>query len=198
MDPIQILDQVNEFYTTAFGNLMYLTIAIFSISGIILPLILQNIQSKSLEKERKLLESQFNDSVKLVKVELHNEIEEKFESEKAKLREEINADICLAKGIGFSIQGTERLKSEDYVNAANHYISAISYALDGKDEHNAKKFLDLLVNMILPKINQEKYQDDIELQIKIPNFLEKLDNLNVNRRYETEILSIKKFLKSVE
>ena len=56
MDSLSVVESVNSFYSNAFSQLMTLTIAILAIIGVLMPLILQHIQSRSFRIEQKSLE----------------------------------------------------------------------------------------------------------------------------------------------
>jgi hypothetical protein len=83
MTPIEIVDKVNSFYSGAFTQLITLTVAVLAFSGIILPVLIQLIQSRTFRSEQKNLESQISKQLSAVKTELLDEVEKKFESERA-------------------------------------------------------------------------------------------------------------------
>jgi hypothetical protein len=43
--PLELLEKLNSFYSTAFGHLMTITLAVFAFSGVILPIVFQFIQA---------------------------------------------------------------------------------------------------------------------------------------------------------
>lgn len=63
MDPIEILEKVNAFYSEAFNKLITITALIIGFGGFILPIIFQYFQSLSLKREREILKSQILDEV---------------------------------------------------------------------------------------------------------------------------------------
>jgi hypothetical protein len=78
MDPNQILEQVNAFYSTAFSQLVTITLIILGFGGVVLPLILQNMQIRSFRVERDNLKVQ-------IKTEIEKEIKYKLEQESKKV-----------------------------------------------------------------------------------------------------------------
>jgi hypothetical protein len=56
MDTLQIIDKVNSFYSNSFSQLMTLTIAFLGFAGILLPIVLQLIQSRSFRLEERSLQ----------------------------------------------------------------------------------------------------------------------------------------------
>ena len=65
--PIEIVDKVNSFYSGAFTQLITLTVAVLAFAGIILPILIQIIQSRTFRSEQESLKAHIDEQLKAVK-----------------------------------------------------------------------------------------------------------------------------------
>src|ERR1700690_2125951 len=168
-DPLTILIAVNSFYTNAFSELLTITIVILGFGGVILPIILQYLQSRSFQNERKSLDSQIAAEINNRKQELKSDLENQFQTEKDELskylHEEletlktiIGKEVAVAKAGVFMLQGRQDLEDKNFADAACDYASAIQFYLLGEDEVNGQRALVGLKDICVPQLNIQNFE----------------------------------------
>jgi hypothetical protein len=195
MDPSEILKMLNEFYSNAFSQLITLAIAIFGLGGVILPLILNYSQNRSLKNERDSLLTQLKESMRQMKVELKEEIQKKFDDEKKEIKQLTLEEVENAKGIAFFQQAKSCTESNNFVAAAMSYCWTIKALLVSKDELNVGRSIRNLTSDALPNLYKEDYEENDELSEEIDNLIIKMEEFNLNGKYSDEINDIKKLVK---
>jgi hypothetical protein len=203
MDPLQVLEKVNSFYSNAFSQLLTLTIAVLAVAGVILPIVVQIIQTRTFRTEQKSLQTQISTELGAVRSELLAVIEGKFETEKGSFKKlldehkatidaKLNEQVLVAKGGTFFVQGKLLLNQNDYDAAAADYVTAARFLLEGQDDMNGQRALNILERNCLPQLNRESFEkDDLELDELFQGLLEILEEKNMNSRFSDTIGSIR-------
>ena len=201
MDPIEILDKVNSFYSTAFSQLLTITIAILGFGGVVLPIILQIIQSRSFRVEQKSLENHITNEINERMKGIKAEMEKQFQEEKEKINESFKSEIeainkklaeqtLLARAGTFFLQGANYISRENYSQAACDYGYAAEMFLSGKDEINGQRALRSLIENCLPKLNSVSFEIILNLDDSIDTLIKTLTEKNENGRFMDTINTI--------
>jgi hypothetical protein len=185
MDPIIILEKVNVLYSTFLGYFLTIT-GIIAILYSLLPFILNSIQARSFEKERKRLDEEIKKDIDKLRGELNDELKNTLEVEKKKVLEELNISVAKTQASVMFNQGIRLYTDHSYHLSTISFLDALTFALQGKDERNAKTCLRWLINETLPQLFMDSFIDE-DLEIKLNISLEELRKVNQNGRYTDEI-----------
>jgi hypothetical protein len=198
MDPVQILEQVNAFYSTAFSQLLTTTLIILGFGSVVLPLVLQYLQIRSFRMERESLKSQI---IYEIEKELDTEIKSQFKSEMDNFQKQIDNEFIklktqqeentlATKGSILLIQGIFLLDKGGFIDAGGSFARAAIFLLKGKDEQHCQRCLNSLVQDCLPKLNKKDFENNPNLDSTIDELLSVLGNMNENQRYQNIIDTI--------
>lgn len=192
-----ITNNINSLYSNAISQLTAYTFGIVALVGVLVPVIVTIIQSRSLKAEKENLEKYISDEVTKIKAavreELLDELKLKIESESKLLSASIedkfklfNNKLECAKAASFHIQGNTNLSKNLHPQAANDFCAATDGFLKGEDELNGKRTLNSLIIYCLPKINKEEYED-YDLDKSINELEALLKKVNQNSRHSDAI-----------
>src|SRR5438046_1512224 len=107
MDPIQILEKVHAFYAESFSHLLILTIAVLTFAGVVLPIIVQMIQSRTFRNEQTALEGQIDLAISDKAKQLEATVEQKFSAAKDDFDKTVKAAFAdLQEKLGEQILAT--------------------------------------------------------------------------------------------
>jgi len=194
MDTLQLIDKVNSFYSNSFSQLITLTIAILGFSGVILPIVIQFIQTRIFRIEQKSVQSQISQEIQAARHELKKDIESDFAVEKANMKLLLDEQIksvkqlieeqsALSTGTSFFVQAKINLETKDYVQAATDYACAAKWLLIGKDDLNGQRAIDSLLNRCLPLLSSRSFDHGSDLENSIKILLKQLELRNENNRF---------------
>lgn len=154
----ELLNYVNEFYNSAWEKLIIIGSVAFAIIGIVVPLIIQWYQKKTLLISEKHLKEQFKDDIKEVKEELREEIRKilaeeilKFELKIQKLQDSSNAKL-------FHLQGQQRATSNKFDDALWNYTKAAHLYLKSDEYGNLTVILEM-IEALLDKVTKSQIED---------------------------------------
>jgi hypothetical protein len=200
MDPLQLLERIDAFYSNAFSSLITITVALLGFGAIILPLLLQYLQQRSFRIEQKSLHDKITRDTAASKGELNNELQIFFKSEKERLQQQIKGELkmfdikleekisCAEAGI-FFLQGNNNFRLQNYSQAVMDFAVAAEKYITGKDECNGRTSLDLIVST-LPELTKESFRQVSNLEGRINDLLKTLSDKNENGRFFEAITKI--------
>ncbi|MCW5896360.1 MAG: hypothetical protein KIT50_12230 [Bacteroidetes bacterium] len=202
MDTLQLLDKVHGFYTDSFSQLITLTIAILGFSGLLLPIIIQFIQTRIFKVEQKALQSQISQEVQLAKAALKSELEAMFNAERNRYQEQFKEQVksvkqsikeqaAVAKGGNFFLQGTQNYAGQSYAQATWDYAHAARLFFEGKDDQNGQRALDILLKGCLPALDGSSFEQVADLETVLNMLLAQLEIRDENKRFYDSILAIR-------
>lgn len=202
MNPIEILNQVSQFYSQAFDKLLALTFGTIGLIGVAVPILVGWVQTKSLRSEknsllnelRKELEEERDRLKEFAEGEIVRKVKEAEEKYNSQFEKQ-SADIQIAKeraeARSFHLQanissdaGSFADALRDYSTSANHYISA-------NDEGNAQRCLEQIIVKCLPNIDSKVYVREKTAET-CAKLLKTLRNRNENQRYHNYIERIER------
>jgi hypothetical protein len=149
-DALQILEKVNSFYSGAFAQLMTLTIAILAIAGVILPIVIQLIQSSISRNELKTLQTQIASELSVAREHMETAIDRRFTTVSEDVqrmfkeeREAMNKSVAIqafaAKGMTFFLQGKVNHSQGRWSDAARDFAYASADCFRGHDDQNGQR-----------------------------------------------------------
>jgi len=200
-DPLEILQAVKTFYESAFSQLLTLTAIILGFGGVILPVLLQFIQSRTFRVETSHLESQVTAMINLAKDELKIELEKKFILETERLQKNFMSQIdvmnlkmqkqtAVAQAGTFFLQAANAIRLGNFDHAARDYAHSAKLAFEGEDDQNGQRALNALLEKCMSHLNSQSFEIISELDPEIDNLLETLKSRNQNGRFKDSISGI--------
>lgn len=158
-DVIDLITKVDTFYNSAWQKLIIVGSVAFAFIGIVLPLIIQWYQKKTLSLSEELLKKEIESQVQQIKskiiYEINHEIEEKFIENK----KEISNLYSSTNAKAFHLQGNLMLEKKLYPSALEDYITASFSYLKCNDYQNLQTVLYLIDNSCMPYISLEDLDD---------------------------------------
>jgi len=154
-DAFDLVNKVDSFYNSAWNKLMIFGSIAFAILGIVVPLVIQWYQKKTLKISEELQKKEIETQILKVKTELLTDLtkslEDKISIFEAKI-EELNAS---ATAKAFQMQGNTRLRENYFSGALSDFIEAAGNYILCKDYLNLQRVLNLILNSCLPKLSIE-------------------------------------------
>lgn len=195
-----IVNNINSLYSNAISQLTSYTFGVVAVVGILMPIIVSVIQSKSLKTEKENLEKYISDEVSKIKSTLRDEISSELkllvEAEENELFSRVDVKfktledkLKCAHASSFHIQGRTHLSQKFYLAASEDFCEATIGYLTGGDELNGQRTLRLLVNDCLTKLHKEDYENG-DLDTDLESLLVALNNINIHNRYTDQIANL--------
>lgn len=205
-----IINNINTLYSNALNQIIALTIGLLTLGGIILPLVIAYFQRQKSSADQialtKTVSSEVNEAKKLLIEELDNKLaakiekyEERISDIKQELTETIEKIAAQSEAKIHHTQARSIIKDKFYADAVYDCETAIrNYSFAG-DERNMQVIVrSLLLESILPNLNQTDFAKHDELEENFNSMLEVLNKLNVNERYAIDIKSFEAALKEAK
>lgn len=197
-DPLVILEAVNKFYTDSFNQLIILTVAILTFSGVLMPLIISSLQKRFFKLEHKEIEAEL-EQVLETKIKNHIEkVEEEYKRRETllekkidKLELKLSKELAGNKGTTSHLITNIHLRDNNYQLAFGTAISATNSHLKSKNDTNLNRVLMLMIKNCLPNLTKIDFENDPEISLKYEKMLIKLQDYNSTGKYSDEIQNLK-------
>lgn len=197
-----ITNNINSLYSNAISQLTAYTFGVVALVGVLIPIIVTVIQSRSLKAEKENLEKHIiEETTKIktaVKEDLLAELQLMFKSESKLQSTCIEEQFKLfenklecADAATFHLQGNRNLDLKYFDAAAQDFCSATCGYLKGSDEVNGQRTLKLLIEDCLSKINKVEYES-IGFDLELDNLLKLIKIISQNDRYLDSIDALNK------
>lgn len=180
MEEINILNQVNEFYNSAWEKLLVVGTIALTIVGIIAPIMMQWYQKRTLKLNEEHLREALRKEIEGSKIQLKQEIEvlvnEKSKKVKQSLRRKVKILYYNSEGGLYYVQANNQIDIKNYYEATRSYAIAIDYYRKAKNllliQEILPNLIDCLKKIKKVDINELKKEDDVDLDeilIKVLN-----------------------------
>ncbi|WDO11554.1 hypothetical protein MH928_09435 [Flavobacterium sp. WW92] len=171
MKEIDILNQVNEFYNSAWEKLLVVGTIALTIVGIIAPIMMQWYQKRTLKLSEEHLREVLRKEIESSKIQLKEEIEalvnEKFKKSKNSLKRKSKILYNNSEGGLYFIQANNQMDDKKYYQATLSYGTAIDYYRKAKNFVSIQDILPYLVDCLKKikktDINELKKVDNVDL-----------------------------------
>ena len=181
---IEILDKLNSFYSTGFGNLLLYTGILFALIGVVVPLIIQYIQNRNFRHDALEAKKEAREIVESV---AKNLLPELVKSQVTEAIKKANDSIEFAVAGVYFLQGKMQLKDGDHANACISYAWSADHGFAGNDELAPLRAINLIRDDCLPKLNKSHFQSEKEIEVSVRKLIEVMRSKNTNRRFEDTI-----------
>lgn len=166
---LDVLDKVNTFYTSSWDRLIITVSIAFGIVGIIIPLIIQWYQRKTLQLSEDNLQALIISEIDKAKEELKSEFTKRLEEVITTYDAKMEHLIFETYGQAYHLQSRVNYDSKNYVDALIDIIDACSKFLHTQNYMQVKAILKAIDEIILIKITpielkavKKEYKDLIE------------------------------------
>jgi len=177
MEPIEILQKVDEFYNSAWTKLLI----IVGIMGILFPIIFAIIQHWFLGIRegaiKKELQSIFDVKLNEIKEKLISSIEEKFEEKSKEIIKLVKKETDLIDAGIYHVQANDSFEKGEYSDALESYIVAGEKYLNGTDYLNLGRVNDGIKDT-LKSIKKEDLEAIIEEESEPKKYISLLKKKN--------------------
>ncbi|WNF48117.1 hypothetical protein RHP75_06730 [Pseudomonas sp. SG20056] len=189
---LEILAKVDAFYSSAFSQLLAITLGIIAFAGVFVPILTTYYQNRNIKIEKQNLEDYIANKVNNLKEELtlnlNYELQEKLaEFEK---KQEAKTDKIIA-GL-LHVQASLQLSNSHFKHATSSIISSIERCISAGDELNLSRGFSILIEQCLPEIKPEEEINLENLAIKIEGIHNKMSKLNSGGRYSDVLSELKR------
>jgi hypothetical protein len=202
MNPIDLLNTVNQFYDQAFNKLIAITFGLLAFIGVIVPIAVGWLQLRTLRAEkssllnelrsdisaeREAIESKINDQVEERMQKFKSEYDSKFEE----MAKNIRKSSASAKARAHHLQGKGMLdgKYDDLGMSDFSYAASLYFAAG--EESNARRCIVIVIEKCLPDMNSNCFNEHNVDNIG-KRLIKTLEENNQNSRYEDDIESLRR------
>ncbi|MDR1416342.1 MAG: hypothetical protein LBJ57_02835 [Prevotellaceae bacterium] len=147
MVEINVLEQVESFYSSAWDKLILCGLIVFVLLGVALPVAfyLFNIQ---------LFKAKQREKFQQLKLEMLTEIRNENREELAQVKQDFYNKSKALKSMALHLEGNALVKDKKIEQASINYFEAIKGYLHGKDYVNFRMLINTVIDKCLPKLNR--------------------------------------------
>jgi hypothetical protein len=200
-DTLQVIKQVHDMFHDAFNDLLVLTIAVIGTVGVVIPLVIQFIQRRSLEAESQLLLRKLRLDVEEIQKTLAAAIEAKVSEALSSINKHVDARLSefdkryarhldAVKGGPSLVQGSVEYFRGKYASAHESYCAAALAFLQGQDEMNCQNALYNVHMTLNENLCENDFVENPNIEPRLQDLLAKLATYNDNGRYQNYIHDI--------
>jgi len=193
-ETIEYLNQVNEFYNSAWDKLIIGGGILITFIGIILPVLLQYWQLQTLKHREKILFDEIENRINQSKSELKTLIEETVLKENQRIKDEISIVLESTEGKILQTQGNFFYKSSPKI-ALESYIRSVKKYLFSREYHLILRVLPMINNCISILSKEQILEIEDSENVNIMDFIDELQKNEVGKLCENEIKNIKRSYK---
>lgn len=174
----ELLNQVNEFYNSAWEKLIIIGSIAFAIVGIIIPLIIQWYQKKQLKVSEEKLENKFKNEIESLKESIKEDIKDILKEEIKDFEKKIDKIDNASNAKLLHLQGQKSMASKNYDAALWNFLKSARLYSKSDEYGNLQAMLEM-IESLLDKITKENLDD-----IKITQNCDAQDIINKIQEYD--------------
>ncbi|MCD6069347.1 MAG: hypothetical protein K0S33_4173 [Bacteroidetes bacterium] len=192
IDALELLTKVNDFYESAWNKLIIIGTVSFGVIGIIVPIVIQWYQKKTLKISEELLKKDTEAKTLKIKSELLKEINASLEKRLQEFEIKVENITSSAEAKTFHLQGNTNLSQKRTLEALSDYIIASEGYIKCTDYINLQRVLesiskDCISQLSIEEITDLKITDNSDLDL----LLKTLSAHDVNGAFESLIREIR-------
>jgi hemerythrin-like domain-containing protein len=202
MNPIELLNTVNKFYDQAFGRLLIITFGIVAFIGVVIPLAVGWLQSRSLRAEKNSLLNELKAELLSERSEAERKVTEEIKSQMdlfkksyeerfVKIMDTIKESSASSTARAHHLQGNANIEEASEAFGISDFCHAASNFFASGEEDNARRGIQLITQTCLPKLDSILYKEN-NVEECCNKLIEIIIKHNGNSRYADDILSIKR------
>lgn len=159
MTEIEIINAVDQFYNSAWDKLIIMASISFGIVGIIVPIIIQWYQKKSLNLSEENLKIEIENQAEEMEIRLSEKFSKQIEDKIKEYEKKIDSLNASSNAKSFHLQAVRSLEKEDYYSALSDFITASFDHLKADDYTNLQTTLTVICENCLPFLSREEVND---------------------------------------
>lgn len=158
-EAVELISNVDSFYNSAWNKLIIVGSLAFGVIGILVPLVIQWYQKKTLKISEELLKKDIENQILKLKSELVLEINKTLEERLEKFEEKIDIASASHNAKTFHLEGNSLFNQGQIAQAlADFVIAARDYSYV-EDYPNLNGVLNFILQSCLPKLSLEEVSD---------------------------------------
>ena len=158
-DSYELVEKVNAFYDSAWDRLIIIGTVSFAVVGIVIPLLIQWYQKRTLSLSETQLKQNIKDNIKEEKEKLIEEITNSIENKFIEYEEKIKKMEASATARAFHIQGNNNFSKNLIYNTLADYITACANYIETDNYINLQTLLNEIDKNCLPHVSTEEIED---------------------------------------
>ncbi len=159
LEIIDLIQKVDAFYNNAWNKLIIIGSVAFAIVGIIVPLLFQWYQRRTLKQSEEILKKEISEQSKKIKAEILEKVSDEIKTQFAKYETEIKRLNASANAKTLLIQGRLHLEKNYHHLALGDIVSASFSFIESEDYQNLQIALNFILNDCLPNLSKEEIAD---------------------------------------
>lgn len=192
IDTIDILNKVDQFYNSAWDKLIIMATISFGIVGILVPIIIQWYQKKSIKLSEDNLKSEIEKESSKIEERLTEIFDAKLDEKMKVYEEKIEALNAASNAKAFHIQGAGSVEKGDYYAALCDFITASFNHLKAGDYMNLQNCLTVICDTCLPHLSREEINDiKISHEEDLDKLIEFIKEKDLNGALTNQIRNLK-------
>jgi hypothetical protein len=194
-----IVEKINSFYSSAFSQLITITVLMIAFIGIIVPVIFYLYQQRLFRIEVHSIEDKINIKFGEIKNELKEVIINTIDEQMKEAKKSLENDYHSLRGDIFLVQANHYVSNSRYIDSLDSYLTAGVGFIKCKDELNLKTTINNIIGYSLPSIESSQIKDNENIENDFNNFINLLNNeLNKTGAYTVEIRDMKSEFKKAK
>lgn len=211
LNPFELLEKVNGFYSNAFNSLITIVACIIGFAGVLLPIAIAFFQNRQFKIQKADLEKNLKEVIKeeiaatalALKEKTNKLIDAEIKKIQLDLEKKNKAFEVNNKKSQYLISGrlehmnaTFYIEKNAYSTASTYLFSAATYYIWAKNEQNLGRVIRLLHDKVLPKMtNKNKIEEANE---RITKLNERIKPLNTTGKYRDDLVKISNALEKAQ
>jgi len=189
---VDLIQKIDSLYNNAWNKLVIVGSVAFAIVGIIVPLVIQWYQRRTLKLSEELMKKEIAENAEEKKEEIINVISEEIEAKFQSYEKQLKMANASSNAKIFFAQGKFNLEKNYFPVALNEFITASYSCIECEDYQTLQKLLQAILHDCLPNLSIEEIND-----LKIANvgdlnsFLEHLTKVDDRDIFQETIGDIK-------
>ncbi|MDR0414813.1 MAG: hypothetical protein LBH84_05285 [Prevotellaceae bacterium] len=149
MIEINVLEQVESFYSSAWDKLILSGLIVFVLLGVALPVIFYILNTH-------VLKAKLSEKFHRLKLEILAEVRSENREELAQAKQDFYNKSKALKSMALHLEGNALIKEKKVEQAALNYFEAIKGYLHGRDYVNFRLLVNTVVDKCLPKLDKSQ------------------------------------------
>lgn len=197
-ETIDLITQVDSFYNSAWDKLILVGAVSFAIIGVLIPIIIQWYQNKSLKISEDLLKSEIENQTLKLQNEILEIVRNELKAELAAFEDNIRKIEAGNTARACHLQALFNLNREIYPLAYSDFVKAASYYLSCKDYGNLQTVLNVILDQCIKQLSKQDIEDlKLTNDCDLEDFLDKLSKKNENGMFNKIIRGLRLALKKI-
>lgn len=198
-DNLEIIQQVEQFYNSAWNKLIITGSVVFVIIGIAVPIFTYYMKKGALKIQKDKILAEIDEKLKEEKKKLREEIKKGYEKELSKLKSELDKEIKLVRGFTGHLQASASYDQKNYIEAVKDMLTSLEFYLHANSISNVQVAYDLLIEKIFKFISKKDVENIFTmLDTTLEEYFSDLKKQSNNDLTDRLIIELKTEMKKIK